>query len=132
MGNPSCPQSPHPMPMCGQTESTGSVGHSLLPGVAPSLSPGPSHAQWSSPPPQPAQGRGAGASQKSQALGRTLHGLEHQSPTCPLELDSKATFRRSLLDSPRTTKAPLLHGSYRETLLISHSAGFNYHVCLSG
>lgn len=29
--SPSCPESPHPVPMCGQTELTGSVGYSLLP-----------------------------------------------------------------------------------------------------
>lgn len=98
--------------------------------VSPPLSPGPSRAQWSSSPLQPAQGQGA--SQTSQALGRTLHELEHQSPTCPSELGSKATFRRSLPDSPRTTKAPLLRGNCRGTLLNSHSAGFNYHVYLSG
>lgn len=55
-----------------------------------------------------------------------------QSRTCPSELGSKAIFCRSLPDSPRTTKAPLLRGNYRGTLLTSHSAGFNYHVCLSG
>lgn len=31
--SPFCPQSPHPATLCGQTKPTGSVGHSLPPGV---------------------------------------------------------------------------------------------------